>query len=196
MKHATTTPVDPVDPHAQRAERVIIGNDVSPAARPTHADRRWVLAEDQASSSALSQFIDEPALERLDFEEVDMAQKIGLQRGGVGTWLHQDSVPRSRRTRSTVMARSAHIEPSQSTLTDGRLASAERCPWSDQRMRTEGMSNRGMESSPKAGAQYWSLLMISPLLTVPRARHVCPSTEFLMKWTLPSPKSALVPKGW
>jgi hypothetical protein len=38
--------------------------------------------------------------------------------------------------------------------------------------------------------------MTSPAAMLPRARQVIPAIVFLMKWTLPSPKRALMPPGW
>lgn len=46
-----------------------------------------------------------------------------------------------------------------------------------------------------AWPQYWSELMTSPPLTDPRARQTPPSTDCLMKCTLPSPNRAFTPPG-
>ena len=81
MEDASTPSVDPVDLHPEGPQVVIVGHDVSPASRSAHADRGWMLAEDQAGSLPLAQLVDEPPLELLDFLEVD-ERRAGRSREG------------------------------------------------------------------------------------------------------------------
>jgi hypothetical protein len=81
MEHAPASSVDPVHPNSHSTEELIIGNDMGPASRSPHTDRWRVLAEKQASPLPPSEFVDDATLERLDFQEVDVPQKVDFQRG-------------------------------------------------------------------------------------------------------------------
>ena len=47
MKHAAPAAIDPVNRDAHRLERFIVGPDMSTAAGTAHADRGWMLAQNQ-----------------------------------------------------------------------------------------------------------------------------------------------------
>ena len=109
MEDASTPSVDPVDLHPVGPQVVVVGQDVSPASRSAHADRRWMLAEDQAGSPALAELVDELPLELLDFLEVDEAEQVDLERGGLGGRLHRLSIPGPWRAfRERLLVRSGH----------------------------------------------------------------------------------------
>jgi len=71
MKYAPSSPVDPLSADPQSTEAIIVGDDVSPAARSPHTDGWRVLAEQQGGTASIPQFVDDPALEHLDFLKVN-----------------------------------------------------------------------------------------------------------------------------
>ena len=66
MEDATTAPIHPVNLDSQRLKRLVIGPDMSPAAGPAHADRRWMLAQDQRRPALFPKLVDDPTLKLLD----------------------------------------------------------------------------------------------------------------------------------
>ena len=94
MEHATTTPIDPVNLDAQGLERFIVGPDMSTAAGTAHADRGWMLAQDQDRPPLFAQFVDDATLKLLDLREVDQPQHINFQRRQLRGWPHRQSIYR------------------------------------------------------------------------------------------------------
>jgi hypothetical protein len=76
MKHAATAPIDPMNLDAQGTKRFVVGPDMGTAAGTAHADGRLVLAENQGRSTLFSQIVNDPALELLDFGEVNQPQHV------------------------------------------------------------------------------------------------------------------------
>jgi hypothetical protein len=97
MECATTTAVNPMNPDAKRLKHVVIGDDMSPAARSSHADRRRVLTEHKRCSKPLAEVVGEPSLEPLDLLKVNQPEQVNFDGGGVGGWIHVHLSPQTKR---------------------------------------------------------------------------------------------------
>src|SRR4051794_3795955 len=76
MKHAATTAIHPVDIDSQSTQCFVVGDDVEPAAGPSHAECGRVFTEYQRGGSELLDVVNQASLKRLDFLEVGHSQQV------------------------------------------------------------------------------------------------------------------------